>query len=104
MKHLRPSLPRSGWLASGCSPCAASVLPLLLLVTTPAAAEEPPPPATSRPGSRAADTSPPVDALCRAAVAMALAEPERARSFVSRARIAGWLPELHFRVFRRFAR
>jgi hypothetical protein len=35
---------------------------------------------------------------------MALAEPERARSFVSRARIAGWLPEFHFRLFRRFAR
>lgn len=47
---------------------------------------------------------PPVDALCSAAVALALAEPERARSFLSRARLAGWLPELRFRAYRRFAR
>ena len=46
----------------------------------------------------------PVDALCRAAVALALAEPERARGFVSRARLAGWLPEMRFRVYRRYAR
>jgi len=52
--------------------------------------------------SRASDPS--VDELCRAAVAMALAEPERARSFLLRARLAGWLPELRFRLFRRFAR
>lgn len=45
-----------------------------------------------------------MDELCRAAVALALAEPERARSFIVRARAAGWLPELRFRVFRRFAR
>jgi len=45
-----------------------------------------------------------VDELCRAAVALALAEPERARSFIVRARAAGWLPEVRFRVFRRFAR
>lgn len=47
---------------------------------------------------------PPVDVLCRAAVAMAFAEPERARGFITRARAAGWLPEVRFRVFRRFAR
>ena len=47
---------------------------------------------------------PSVDELCRAAVALALAEPERARSFIVRARAAGWLPEVRFRVFRRFAR
>jgi hypothetical protein len=47
---------------------------------------------------------PPVDALCTAAVAEAFAEPERARSFISRARLAGWLPELRFRAYRRFAR
>lgn len=62
------------------------------------------PAAAARPSPRGADTAPPVEVLCRAAVAMALAEPERARSFVSRARIAGWLPEFHFRIFRRFAR
>jgi len=102
MNDLRPCLPGSRRLASGYSHWAAAIL--LLVVTASAAAEEPPPPATSRPASRAADTAPPVEALCRAAVAIALAEPERARSFVSRARIAGWLPEFHFRVFRRFAR
>lgn len=47
---------------------------------------------------------PSVEELCRAAVAMAMAEPERARSFLSRARLAGWLPEMRFRIFRRFAR
>jgi hypothetical protein len=54
------------------------------------------------PASRSTDPS--VDELCRAAVAVALAEPERARSFLLRARLAGWLPELRFRLFRRFAR
>jgi hypothetical protein len=49
-----------------------------------------------------ADT--PVDVVCRAAVALAMAEPERAGSFVTRARLAGWLPELRFRMYRRFAR
>lgn len=47
---------------------------------------------------------PPVDALCTAAVAEAFAEPERARSFINRARLAGWLPEVRFRAYRRFAR
>ena len=42
--------------------------------------------------------------LCRAAVALALAEPERARSLVARARAAGWLPEMRFRVYRRLGR
>ena len=76
--------------------------------------------ATGRPdgaraeGARALDARPPgrvepsveptVDELCRAAVALALAEPERARGFITRARAAGWLPELRFRMFRRFAR
>ena len=50
------------------------------------------------------DSTPPVEAVCAAAVRVALAEPERARSFVTRARIAGWLPEIRFRVYRRFAR
>ena len=47
---------------------------------------------------------PPVDEVCKAAVALALAEPERARGFLNRARVAGWLPEVRFRVYRRFAR
>jgi hypothetical protein len=46
----------------------------------------------------------PVEVLCRAAVALALAEPDRARGFVTRARLAGWLPEVRFRVYRRYAR
>jgi hypothetical protein len=50
------------------------------------------------------DGDPPVDILCKAAVALALAEPDRARSFLNRARIAGWLPEMHLRAYRRFAR
>ena len=56
--------------------------------------------------SRVANTAggPPVDVLCAAAVAQALAEPERARGFLTRARAAGWLPEVRFRVYRRFAR
>jgi hypothetical protein len=47
---------------------------------------------------------PPVDALRAAASALALTEPDRARSLVTRARLAGWLPELRGRVDRRFAR
>jgi hypothetical protein len=47
---------------------------------------------------------PPVDTICRAAAALALAEPERARGYINRARAAGWLPEFRFRIFRRFAR
>jgi hypothetical protein len=52
--------------------------------------------------AEAAET--PVAVVCQAAVALALAEPERARAFIARARAAGWLPELRFRVYRRFAR
>ncbi len=58
--------------------------------------------AASAHAPRIADT--PVDVICKAAVAMALADPERARGFVKRARLAGWLPEVSFRVYRRFAR
>jgi hypothetical protein len=57
---------------------------------------------TSVPHQRADEPS--VDVVCKAAVALALAEPERARAFLSRARLAGWLPEIHFRIYRRFAR
>jgi hypothetical protein len=51
-----------------------------------------------------ADEDPPVGALRAAATALVLAEPERARSLVERARFAGWLPELRIMVERRFAR
>jgi hypothetical protein len=47
---------------------------------------------------------PPVEALRRAATALALAEPERARGLVERARWAGFLPETRLRVDRRFGR
>jgi hypothetical protein len=57
-----------------------------------------------RPPEVARDDVPAVDELCRLAVEAALAEPERARSFVARARLAGWLPETTLRVYRRFAR
>ncbi len=56
------------------------------------------------PSARAWRDDPPVDVVCKAAVALAMAEPERARGFISRARLAGWFPEMHFRVYRRFAR
>jgi len=80
---------------------AAAVVAILFgwsAVCPPARAGEPDAP------RRQAGAEPTVDELCRAAVALALAEPERARSFIVRARAAGWLPELRFRVFRRFAR
>jgi hypothetical protein len=51
-----------------------------------------------------AATDPPIDALRAAASALLLAEPERARSLVARARHAGWLPEVRLRVDRRLAR
>ena len=54
--------------------------------------------------ARSAAGDPPVDALRAAASALALTEPERARSLVLRARVAGWLPELRARVDRRLAR
>jgi len=38
------------------------------------------------------------------AVALALVEPERGRSYVNRARHAAWLPEIRLRVDRRFGR
>jgi hypothetical protein len=47
---------------------------------------------------------PPIEALREAAVALALAEPDRARSTVIRARLAGWLPEVRARGERRFGR
>jgi hypothetical protein len=59
-------------------------------------------PSVSSARSNAAEPS--VDVLCRAAVALAFAEPDRARGFVNRARLAGWLPEVRFRVYRRYAR
>ncbi|SRR6266540_310428 len=73
---------------------------------------------TPRPGSRTlaprapdvallramAAADPPVEVLRAAATALLLAEPERARSLVTRARHAGWLPEMRLRADRRFAR
>jgi hypothetical protein len=47
---------------------------------------------------------PPIDRLRRAASALAGADPERARSFVERARWAALLPEVRVRVDRRFGR
>jgi hypothetical protein len=47
---------------------------------------------------------PPIEALREAAAELALAEPDRARSMVLRARLAGWLPEVRARAERRFGR
>lgn len=51
-----------------------------------------------------ADDEPPLAELRAAATAMVMAEPQRARSLLSRAGLAGWLPELRVRVDRRFGR
>ena len=53
---------------------------------------------------RVLNAEPPIDVLRAAATALALAEPDRARSLVQRARLAAWLPEVRFRVDRRFGR
>jgi hypothetical protein len=61
----------------------------------------PVPPAVLR---AAFDGDPPVAVLRAAATALALAEPERARAMVSRARWAALLPELRVRLDRRLSR
>ncbi len=61
-----------------------------------------PPSMAAESGRAAGEIS--VDRLCAAAVENALANPERARALVVRARLAGWLPEMGFRVYRRWAR
>ena len=53
---------------------------------------------------KALNDAPPIDVLRAAATALALAEPDRARSLVQRARLAPWLPEVRVRVDRRFGR
>jgi len=65
----------------------------------------------SPPAPRPADWTIPADfeadclAVARAkAVALALVEPERGRSYVDRARHAAWLPEIRLRVDRRLGR
>jgi hypothetical protein len=59
------------------------------------------PPAVLR---AAFEADPPVAFLRAAATALALAEPDRARAMVSRARWAALLPELRVRLDRRFSR
>ena len=51
-----------------------------------------------------AAADPPIDKLRAAASELALTEPDRARSLVVRARLAGWLPELRGGFYRRLAR
>ncbi len=65
----------------------------------------------SPPAPRPVDLSIPADydvgclvAARAKAVALAMVEPERAQSYVNRARHAAWLPELRLRVDRRFGR
>ena len=67
--------------------------------------------APSPPASRPADLSIPPDTeancldVARAkAVALAMVEPERGRSYVNRARHAAWLPEIRLRLDRRLGR
>ncbi|HXU60209.1 MAG TPA: hypothetical protein VN962_00810 [Polyangia bacterium] len=47
---------------------------------------------------------PPLVALRQAAVALIMAEPERTQSMLTRARLAGWFPELRLLVERRLNR
>lgn len=47
---------------------------------------------------------PPLPALRQAAAALILAEPDRARSLLTRIRLAGWLPELRLLVERKLGR
>lgn len=70
----------------------------------PPAPRRPPPPLPAAVVRAAFEGDPPVAFLRGAATALALAEPERARALVSRARWAGLLPELRVRVDRRFSR
>jgi hypothetical protein len=88
---------------------------VLLVLLAGEAADSAPQPAPQPPAASArrvspvllralAAADPPVDALRAAASAVALTEPDRARSLVIRARLAGWLPEVRGRVDRRFAR
>jgi len=92
--------------ARGAGPSAAPTAP----VSPPAGARSPREPARSRPPpdaaalQRATRGDPPIDVLRAAASALALAEPARARSLVQRARWSPWLPEVRFRVDRRFGR
>jgi len=98
---------RGHWLRRSATATAAAVLAAFAVsLATPAVAQQEAKGGKDPAGgSRAASSSgPPIDLLCAAAVTQALAEPERARSFLSRARLAGWLPEVRFRAYRRFAR
>ena len=93
------------------------LLASILSQASSAAVAAPPEPPPSRQAPRRGSTSlspdllraafegdPPVSVLRAAATALALAEPERARSLVARARWAGLLPEVRVRLDRRFSR
>jgi hypothetical protein len=73
---------------------------------TPAARRAVDPNAPNAPNAlrRAAAGDPPIDQLRAAATALALAEPARARSMLQRARWSAFLPEVRFRIDRRFGR
>jgi hypothetical protein len=58
----------------------------------------------ARDALRLSADEPQLEELREAAVSLAMAEPARARSLVSRAKGAGWLPEVRFLVNRRFGR
>jgi hypothetical protein len=68
---------------------------------------EVPVPQEPRPVEVTMPTDPDADCLAVArgkAISLAMVEPDRARSYVDRARHAAWLPELRLRVDRRFGR
>jgi hypothetical protein len=110
-----PTLVLALLLADVPAPEAGSPPPAPTPAATPTSSHVDPPSAAAarhRPAGRdpgaalrsATDGDPPIALLRSAATALALAEPERARAFVDRARWAGLLPELRVRLDRRFSR
>ena len=84
-------------------PLDASPPPTMLV----AEVDDAPPPPAARPVDLNIPADTEADCLVEArakAVALALVEPERGRSYVNRARHAAWLPEVRLRVDRRFGR
>jgi hypothetical protein len=112
---LRPAPPVAGSFlleaADAATPAAAPPGGQSAPASSPPPGAPPAPPAVRR---RRADVAellvtasrgePPLAELRAAATELVLAQPERARSLLARARLAGWLPELRVRVDRRFGR
>jgi hypothetical protein len=95
-------------LAFAAFPLSSQAIPMVAAALPEDAVSEPEIPAQPRRAERALDVRDP-DENClaparRKAVELAMAEPERARSYVTRAGHAAWLPELRVLVSRRYGR